>query len=294
MNRGMWFFALMFVAVLAIASVSAIPQEISVHGRLTDNNSLAITTAVDINFTIYDAYVGGSALYLKSVNVEPDSNGVYNIILDNVDLDFSQQYYLGVKVGTDDEMEPRINLTSSPYAYRAQNVSSSGIIYDGNVDMGAYNLTTNGNGFFSSLGSLTSIITKLWVSEINATGNIGIGGNLTVGNYYTSVYQLSVQSLTDSSWIEILNNGGAGKGSFFGMYGDVFKFYNYQAGPIEFYTNTTNSTGELRMTIENSGDVIVAENLDVGSALKTDIINSSSSGNVTITSVGGSVIVRLG
>ena len=44
------------------------------------------------------------------------------MILKDIDLDFSQQYYLGISVEGDSEMTPRMNLTSSPYVFRA-NVS---------------------------------------------------------------------------------------------------------------------------------------------------------------------------
>jgi len=354
MNRGIWCFVLMVSVIVAVASVSAIPQTINLHGRLTNSTSGdALTETYNINFSIYNAYSTGTALYSKLVSVTPASDGVYDVILDNVDLSFSEQYYLGIKVADDLEMTPRINLTSSPYAYMAQNVSVGGITYDGNVDMGANNLTTTGYGFFGFLGSLTNRITKLWVDEANVTGNVTAGGyfigdgslltgietdtgwvndttstntslnvnidgilnatgaatvggrldvigrlytglRASIGNYYTSTYDLSVQSSTNDSWIEILNNGGIGKGAFFGMQYDNFELWSYQGGDIEFYTNETASTGELRMTIEAAGDVIVAENLEVGETLKTDVINSSSSGNVTITSVGGSVIVKLG
>jgi len=54
--------------------------------------------------------------------VDNDSNGIYNIVLTNVNLNFFTQYYLGVAVGNDSEMTPRINLTSSPYAFEAKNV----------------------------------------------------------------------------------------------------------------------------------------------------------------------------
>jgi hypothetical protein len=61
------------------------------------------------------------------------SQGVYNVVLGASDLlpnpialPFDQQYYLGVKVGSDPEMTPRIPLTSVGYAFRAQTVESVG------------------------------------------------------------------------------------------------------------------------------------------------------------------------
>jgi hypothetical protein len=67
---------------------------------------------------------------------------------------------------------------------------------------------------------------------------------------------LSVQNIGDTgegSWIEILNNGGANKGAFFGMYGDNFEQYNWQGGPIMFHTHPNPSSGILRLRITNTG-----------------------------------------
>ncbi|MEO0228291.1 MAG: hypothetical protein ABIL70_09615 [candidate division WOR-3 bacterium] len=43
-----------------------------------------------------------------------------------INLAFNVPYYLGIRVGTDEEMTPRIPLTSVGYAYRAQTVESIG------------------------------------------------------------------------------------------------------------------------------------------------------------------------
>ena len=81
-------------------------------------------------------------------NITSDFIANLKIILNNVNLNFSEQYFLGIRVGTDSEMSPRLNLTSSPYAYMAQNVSVGGIIFDSNIDAGTRNFTTTGTGFF--------------------------------------------------------------------------------------------------------------------------------------------------
>src|SRR3989338_2643955 len=83
-------------------------------------------------------------------------------------------------------MSPRLNLTSSPYAFRAQNVTVGGIIFDSNVDAGSRNITTTGSGLFGFLGSLSSSITRLFVTDVEFSGNINGSGNITTlgrGNF---------------------------------------------------------------------------------------------------------------
>ena len=63
----------------------------------------------------------------------------------------------------------------------------------GNANIGGFNLTNVSNGFFDFLGSIGNRISKLWVDEINASGNIITEGNVTTedsfvwgGGYITS------------------------------------------------------------------------------------------------------------
>ncbi|MBU3923977.1 MAG: hypothetical protein KJ592_03610, partial [Nanoarchaeota archaeon] len=124
--------------LICLTLVSAVPQTINVHGKLS-NSTEALTGTYSINFSIYSAYTGGGSVYESVRNVTTDGSGVYNVVLAGVDLNFTAQYYLGITVESDAEMTPRINLTSSPYAFMAQNVSVGGIIFDGNVGIGTTN-----------------------------------------------------------------------------------------------------------------------------------------------------------
>ncbi len=57
------------------------------------------------------------------------------------------------------------------------------------------------------------------------------------------------------SFLEILNNGGSGKGCFFGLEGDDFNQYNWQGGGIGLFTAPTASDGFLRLRLENNGNI---------------------------------------
>ena len=158
MDRKWSLILVIFSVVLALVTlVSAIPQTFNINGKLTDTTNSPLSGTYTFNFSIYSAATGGTHLWTSNaMSVTTDSNGIYNVILSNVNLEFADQYYLGIKVGTDSEMSPRLNLTSSPYAFVAQNVSAAGIIFDANVDAGSRNITTTGSGFFGWLGSLTN------------------------------------------------------------------------------------------------------------------------------------------
>ena len=100
-----------------------VPQQMSVQGLLKGNNNLPVADGVyNLTFNIYKAYTGGTSLYEErqsSVNIR---DGLFNVIISPT-LNFTDQYFLGVDVQAGGALTPRINLTSSPYAYRARYLS---------------------------------------------------------------------------------------------------------------------------------------------------------------------------
>ena len=115
---------LVVVGVFLLTVLSAaVPQTLNLQGKLTDSSDSALTGTYNMTFKIYDVVTGGTELWVSANNsVTTDSDGVYNFILTGVNLTFDIEYYLGVKVANDAEMTPRINLTSSPYAFRSKNI----------------------------------------------------------------------------------------------------------------------------------------------------------------------------
>src|SRR3989344_3337710 len=109
---------LLVLIVFSLVSFAlAIPQTFNINGKLTDSNGVALSGDYSFNFSIYNVATGGTYLWNSGVmTVTTDSNGIYHVVLNNVNLNFSEQYYLGIRVGRDSEMSPRLNLTSSPYA----------------------------------------------------------------------------------------------------------------------------------------------------------------------------------
>lgn len=156
------FMALMSFIVFVEASI---PQTLNIHGKLTNLSGTAEEGTFSINFTIYDASTGGNALYSTVNVVSTDSNGIYTTILSGVDLDFNAARYLGVKVGSDSEMTPRNNLTSTPSSLAAWREESDNLFYEtGNVTIGS----TSSTGL---LGLISSFAESIF--SIDNTGVLG-------------------------------------------------------------------------------------------------------------------------
>lgn len=101
----------------------SIPQVMRFQGRLTDKDAKPVSGTHSITFSLYDTEIQGTALWTETqANVAIDS-GIIDVLLGSVtpiDLAFDKQYWLGIKIDNDEEMSPRIMLTSVPYSFRAK------------------------------------------------------------------------------------------------------------------------------------------------------------------------------
>jgi hypothetical protein len=114
-----------FAVTAARTGFADVPRTINYQGRLTDTNGVAVADAgYSVRISIYGDSSGISLLWSRTYAVTT-KNGYYNVVLGDgapnemfpVSMDFNQQYYLGIKVGSvDPEMTPLQPLNSAPYA----------------------------------------------------------------------------------------------------------------------------------------------------------------------------------
>jgi len=194
------------VAVLLILNsffilAAQIPQTMGVQGKLTDSSGVNVSGSFNMVFKIYNNVSGGTALYDSGTQaVSVNSNGFYSAVLSNVNLTFEEQYYLGIAVGSDAEMTPRINLTSSPYSFKSnnsdflRNYSSSyffpintsvtgNFTFNGGWEAGG--ITIQGGKIFADTGYFYNI-SRLNVSTLNINSSLlptaGFDNTFDLGN----------------------------------------------------------------------------------------------------------------
>ena len=113
---------LVTVLVLGIATPAAaqVPSNMTFQGVLTDDMGVLFPDGnYDLTFKIYGVSTGGSALYTEAHTGVPVVRGGFSVILGSITpltLPFDAPYWLGITVGTNPELTPRVPLTSSPYA----------------------------------------------------------------------------------------------------------------------------------------------------------------------------------
>lgn len=118
------------------ASINAeIPFKINYQGRLTDTHGGPLTdTTLNITFSIYRST--GVLEWTSGAQPVQVTDGIFNYVLgSNVTLtsniisrNFSR--HLGLKVGDDDEIVPRTELVSVPYAYNALHADTTDFAKD--------------------------------------------------------------------------------------------------------------------------------------------------------------------
>lgn len=117
---GVFFLSLMIPTI----GQTSVPLQVSYQGRLTDSfGTPVVNDDYEMVFSIYDVETGGIWLWTEGQIVSVQ-NGVYTVILGQPGnelepTDLEEPLYLGVKVGTDDEMAPRQKLTSTIFAIKS-------------------------------------------------------------------------------------------------------------------------------------------------------------------------------
>ncbi len=111
----------------------------SYQGRLADTGGNPLTDLYNMEFRIYDVPDGGTPLweeYWTGGNSVQVSDGLFNVMLGSIDNTLANaiaghdELYLGITVGSDSEMSPRVQLGSVPFSFQAQEALT---VSDGSV-----------------------------------------------------------------------------------------------------------------------------------------------------------------
>lgn len=112
---------------------AGIPFLMNYQGMLTDDVGNPINEPLDLTFTIYDSPTNGTALWTETHTAVPIEGGLFNVILGGATTPIPASVfdapvrYLGIKIETDPELAPRMQLASVGYAYRAKVADSASV-----------------------------------------------------------------------------------------------------------------------------------------------------------------------
>ena len=114
----------MLILFLAPSEARAqVPQTLSYQGVLTNANGNVVADGdYTLTVTLYDAATDGTALWTETQTTTV-AGGIFSVILGSstaLELPFDQPYWLGVALGQDPELTPRLALTAAPYSLSAR------------------------------------------------------------------------------------------------------------------------------------------------------------------------------
>ena len=201
------YFSLLVTGLLLVLfsySFSQVPLMINYQGKLTMSSGAPLDTTISMVFSIYADSAGTTLLWTETQGAVVVNKGAFNVLLGSTTpigyLVFDgTARWLGVKVGGDPEITPRLPMVSVPYAYRAATdggwtINGNDVYhYAGNVGIrttstqyplevyGIIGLTGTGLDLYAPVNDLV-IATQSGQIRLNANSNKTVieNGNLIV------------------------------------------------------------------------------------------------------------------
>ena len=172
------------IVVLAIAVQASVPREISYQGFLTRPDGTPLDTTVSMTFNLYELSL--TILWSETQPSVLVENGLFNVTLGQITPIADSVYaanglQLGITVGGDTEMSPRIPVNTVPYANRIATVDGAkGGSISGSLEIG-YNHSTTGFGGFAS--GVSNTVSQDYSSVAGGSGNTvnGVYGFIGAG-----------------------------------------------------------------------------------------------------------------
>ena len=150
-------FLLFIMSALAVSVMADVPQTINYQGRLTDAAGDPVADGPYlIKFKIYGSPTGTDSLWSSGFQAVTITDGLFDYKLGAsismpANLFTTPARYLGITVGTDAEISPRIQLVSVPYASHSQNADYA------NLADNAETLAGEGPDFYLNWGDMTNV-----------------------------------------------------------------------------------------------------------------------------------------
>ncbi|MEM7531401.1 MAG: H-type lectin domain-containing protein [Chloroflexota bacterium] len=130
---------------LEIKNAPSTTTTLPYQGRLTDANGNPVSASQSMTFQLYSEASGGTALWTENRSGENSvtvTDGLFNVMLGNVtSLDQSiittnSTLYLGVSIGSNPEISPRVQLARIPFAVHALQATQASLadtVSDGSI-----------------------------------------------------------------------------------------------------------------------------------------------------------------
>lgn len=238
------------LAVPLAPAAAGVPGIVSYQGLLRDGVGDPVPDgAYELTFRLYDVETGGTTLWTETQTVAVDQ-GVFSATLGEIvslaSLAFDGPYWLGISVGTDAELTPRVELTTSPYAFRAAVAESlvGGAVADADWQY-------SGDDIYRLTGRV-------------AIGTDSAFGNLTVtadGDQHAA----TISSNGEGPWftVSVVNPSGTA-----GAFSSSSPPSGYPASPAAVFAAAGSTADAGHFTAHGDGSGVLAYSLGTGAAVE--------------------------
>jgi hypothetical protein len=167
----------------SVSAATGINHQINFQGKLVNPDGTNVTDgSYSIVYSIYSVPTAGTALWTETQTVTL-ANGIFQVNLGSVtplpgSVDFNtDNIYLGIKVGADAEMTPRVQFTAVPQAFNAEKL--------GGVDKTGFiqNTTSPQTASFNVTGSGAIGTTLAVTGATTLSSTLAVTGAVTGGTY---------------------------------------------------------------------------------------------------------------
>lgn len=191
---------LFIISLVTVISVNiicqTIPKQINYQGILKDATGNLLTGDYALTFKIYNEPTGGTPLW-SEIQVLTVTNGLFNAYLGTntaiSGVPFDRVHFLGIQVGTGNELSPRTMLTPSPYSFMSMNVIDNTVVKNLNGLKDNINLVAGNNVTITPSGN------DLTISAGGSSGIIGGSGTINYIPLFTGTSILGNSKLLQDS-----------------------------------------------------------------------------------------------
>jgi hypothetical protein len=149
-----WLVIVFAVSISVSGALGQIPRVLSYQGILTDTSGVPKPDSLySMTFRMYSVAIAGSAKWTETKNVQV-KGGLFSTMLGDVtpipdSLLFDRQYWLGLQLGANPEVTPRIQMTTSPYSMSAMKAETAKVAL-----ASAGNWSSSGNVVYYNAGKV--------------------------------------------------------------------------------------------------------------------------------------------
>ncbi len=191
-------FAIIALLVLSGTSILAVPSTINYQGKLTTSGGVPLQGTYSVQFTLWDHLVGGNIKWQETQSITSGADGSFAVLLGSIvpfiDTMFQGcQPALGITVGSDPEISPRLPFTAVPYAYLVSTIDGAkgGTLW-GKLTVGSQNTNTGDYAFVAgqsntASAAYTTIPGGSWNSATADHATVSGGSSCIAGGQYSVV-----------------------------------------------------------------------------------------------------------